>query len=149
MDAVHRRAARLVVMDPDHNVLLFQYEDDRRRWWATPGGGLEADETFEEAAGREAAEELSITCTALVPLWRLTAEFTFRKQPVRQIEHYFLLLVSRADAAPSVAIKAAHRLEGIVAARWWSLREIGTTSEQVFPSDLCERLRDLQLLISS
>ena len=48
MQPTPRRAARLLVVDPNSGtVLLFQYEDDGRRWWATPGGGLEADETFE------------------------------------------------------------------------------------------------------
>ena len=55
MDPMFRRAARLLVIDPEDSVLLFQYEDDGRRWWATPGGGLERDETFEQAAAREAA----------------------------------------------------------------------------------------------
>jgi len=48
-----RRAARLVIVDQINSVLLFQYEDGGRRWWATPGGGLEENETFEEAAARE------------------------------------------------------------------------------------------------
>ncbi len=30
MDPLLRRAARLVVIDPENSVLLFQYEDDRR-----------------------------------------------------------------------------------------------------------------------
>jgi ADP-ribose pyrophosphatase YjhB (NUDIX family) len=47
MGPVFRQAARLLVIDPEKSVLLFQYEDDQRKWWATPGGGLEGDETFE------------------------------------------------------------------------------------------------------
>jgi 8-oxo-dGTP pyrophosphatase MutT (NUDIX family) len=144
MVALLRRAARLLVIDPDNNVLLFQHEDDRRKWWATPGGGLEGEETFEEAAAREAEEELSLTCTTLIPLWCLTAEFTFRGQSIRQVERYFLARVSRPDAALSHTEREAHHREGIVAARWWSLEEIETTSERVFPKDLCERLRGLQ-----
>ena len=144
MDAVLRQAARLVVIDPDSKVLLFQYEGDRRKWWATPGGGLEAEETFEEAAAREAMEELSLTCTTLIPLWCRTVEFTIRGQLIRQVECYFLTRLSRPDAALGHTMREAHRREGIVAARWWSLEEIDTTSERVFPEDLCERLRDLQ-----
>ena len=144
MDAILRRAARLVVIDPDNNVILFQYEDDRRRWWATPGGGLEGEETFEEAAVREATEELSLTCTKLTPLWRRTVEFTFRGQLIRQDECYFLIRLSRPDTVLDHTVREAHRREGIVAGRWWSLEEIETTSEQVFPEDLCERLGGLQ-----
>ena len=141
MDPVLRRAARLLVMDPEHSVLLFQYEDERRKWWATPGGGVEGGETSEQAAAREAAEECSLTGTALIALWTLTVEFTLRGQSIRQIERYFLMRVSRQDVALGDLVREAHRREGIVAARWWSLDEIDTTSERVFPGDLCERLR--------
>jgi hypothetical protein len=40
-------------------------------------------------------------------------------------------------------VRDAHRREGILAAHWWSLAEIETTSEHVFPEDLRQRLRDL------
>jgi 8-oxo-dGTP pyrophosphatase MutT (NUDIX family) len=144
MAAILRRAARLIVIDPDGRVLLFQYKNNRRRWWATPGGGLEGEETYEEAAAREAEEELSLTCTALAPLWCRTVEFTMRGQHIRQVEHYFLMRLSQPDPALGHTVREAHRREGIVAARWWSLGEIETTSEQVFPEDLCERLRGLR-----
>lgn len=52
--------------------------------------------------------------------------------------------LSRDDVELGEIVGHAHRLEGIVAAQWWSLQEIETTAEQVFPEDLCERLRGLQ-----
>ena len=143
MDAGLRQAARLVLMDPDDHILLFQYEDGPRKWWATPGGGLEGQETFEEAAAREAKEELPLTGTTLVPLWSQTAEFTLRGQPIRQVECYFLARLSRPEAALGQNMSEALRREGIIAARWWTLEEIESTSERIFPEDLCERLRRL------
>jgi 8-oxo-dGTP pyrophosphatase MutT (NUDIX family) len=141
MDPMLRRAARLLVIDPENSVLLFQYEDDRHKWWATPGGGLEGEETFEEAAAREAEEEFSATGKTLTPLWCRTVEFTFRGRLIRQVEHYFLMRLSRHDVVLGKLVREAHRREGIVASRWWSLGEIETTSEQIFPEDLCERVR--------
>jgi 8-oxo-dGTP pyrophosphatase MutT (NUDIX family) len=129
-------------------VLLFQYEDGGRRWWATPGGALEGDETFEEAAIREAAEELAISSRSFLPLWRGTVEFSFRGTPIRQEEHYFLLRIAPGEMAFGHEVREAHRHEGILATRWWSLEDIDTTSEQVFPEDLAQRLRELRLEVT-
>lgn len=140
-----RRAARLLVIDSKSGaVLLFQYEDDGRRWWATPGGGLDGDETFENAAIREAAEELAISSRTFVPLWNRTVEFSFRGAAIRQEEHYFLLQVPPGEVALGHQVREAHGREGIIATRWWSLEEIEATSEQVFPEDLPRRVRELR-----
>ena len=145
MEPTPRRAARLLVIDPSSGaVLLFQYEDDGRRWWATPGGALDGDETFEEAAIREAAEELDISSRNFLPLWHRTVEFSFRGTPIRQEEHYFLLRIPRNELALGQEVRAAHSQEGIIATRWWSPEEIEASSEQVFPEDLPQLLRDLR-----
>jgi 8-oxo-dGTP pyrophosphatase MutT (NUDIX family) len=149
MEPTPRRAARLLIIDPTSGaVLLFQYEDGGRRWWATPGGALEGDETFEEAAIREAAEELAISSRSFLPLWRGTVEFSFRGTPIRQEEHYFLLRIALGEMAFGHEVREAHRHEGILATRWWSLEDIDTTSEQVFPEDLAQRLRELRLEVT-
>lgn len=110
----------------------------------TPGGGVEGDETLEEAAAREAAEALSVTGVRLTPLWSQAVEFSFRGETVRQLEGCFLLRLSSADVVADEAARKARHREGIVAARWWSLEEIEQAAEQVFPRDLGERLRTLQ-----
>jgi 8-oxo-dGTP diphosphatase len=144
MEPTPRRAARLLVIDPISGaVLLFQYEDGGRRWWATPGGALDGDETFEEAAIREATEELTISFRRFLPLWRRTVEFLFRGALVRQEEQYFLLRIAPGDVALGHEVREAHRQEDIIATRWWSLEDIETTCEQVFPEDLAQRLREL------
>jgi ADP-ribose pyrophosphatase YjhB (NUDIX family) len=144
MSPVLRKAARLVVVGPDSRVLLFRYEDEGRAWWAAPGGGLEGDETFEEAAAREATEELSAAGARLTPLWRQTVQFRFRGESIRQVEQFFLLRLSRGEANLGGLAREVHRREGIVAWRWWSLEEIAATRERVFPEDLAERLRRLE-----
>jgi len=130
-------------------VLLFQYEDDGRRWWVPPGGGLEGDETFEEAAVREAAEELAVSSRTLLPLWHSIAEFSFRGTGFRQEEWYFLLRVPAGAVTLGEEVREAHRHEGVVATRWRTLDEIEATSEQVVPEDLPRRLRDLRLAVTS
>lgn len=144
MDQIFRRAARLLVLDPEGHVFLFQYQDDGRNWWATPGGGLEGDETFEQAAAREAGEELDLTLTTFRPLWCLTANFSFRGQSIHQVEHYFLVRTSRDDVKCGDVVGDAHRRESIVGGRWWSAAELEMTPDQVFPEDLRQRLAGLR-----
>ena len=93
---------------------------------------------------REAAEELDITLRSCLPLWHRTVEFSFRGIPIRQEEHYFLLRIPRGEVALGEEVAAAHSQEGIIATRWWSPEEIEASSEQVFPEDLPQRLRDLR-----
>jgi 8-oxo-dGTP pyrophosphatase MutT (NUDIX family) len=140
-----RRAARLVLFDTAGRVLLFRYEDHRGSWWATPGGGVEGDESFVEAAQREAREELGLRDAALEELWQATSESESRGRRIRQNERYFL--VRAATAAPlAVAARAEHEKEGILDARWWLPSEIRTTTETIFPADLAARLDGLARL---
>src|SRR5215469_17862934 len=63
-----RRAARVVLLDPRNRVLLMRYDDGppNGSHWATPGGGLEPGETYEQAALRELAEETGWTDIVLL-----------------------------------------------------------------------------------
>jgi 8-oxo-dGTP diphosphatase len=88
----HRRAARIVVLDAQGRVLLFRHAGSHgRSFWATPGGGLDDGETFEQAACREASEELGVTSMSLRLLWEATNDFVHVAHPVRQQERYFLM----------------------------------------------------------
>lgn len=135
-----RLAARLVVLDDSGRVLLFRFVDRHGKdFWATPGGGLEPGETEEQAARREAAEELGATAVELTRLWSARTELLFARHRMYQDETYFLLSPAPERVGPEV--EEAHRQEGIVEARWWTLDEIQSAAEPLFPTDLADRLR--------
>jgi len=56
-----RLAGRAVVLGPSGRILLLHHRGPHRPFWATPGGGLEPGESFEDAARRELREETGLS----------------------------------------------------------------------------------------
>ena len=71
MEPMRRRpSSRLLVIDQNNRVLLFRFQFERgplagQDYWATPGGALEAGESFADAARRELFEETGIVKDAV------------------------------------------------------------------------------------
>ncbi|MBE3204328.1 NUDIX hydrolase [Frankia sp. CH37] len=75
------------------NAALIARRDRRGRLlWSLPKGHVEADETTEEAAVREVAEETGVTGAVLAPLGTIDFWFVAGEARVHKTVHHFLLV---------------------------------------------------------
>lgn len=140
-----RKVARVVLLDPQDRILLLhghEPEDPSDNWWFTPGGGVEGDETREEAARRELVEETGITEVELGPvLWRRTCSFPFAGRRWDQEEWYYLARTTQTATEAKGLTELERR--SVAGARWWTCQELNQAHETVYPTRLAELLRRL------
>ena len=136
-----RTTARLVLFDAHGRILLFLHADGMgRKFWATPGGGVEEGESLEQAARREASEEMGARDVDLAHLWTGLTEFEFADKDVSQTEAFFRVTGHAGVFGPEV--EAIHRRERILESRWWTAEEIEASHERILPLDLAKRVRE-------
>jgi ADP-ribose pyrophosphatase YjhB (NUDIX family) len=138
-----RRAARVILLDPDDRVLLMRYDDGppNGRHWSTPGGGLNDGEDYPAAALRELEEETGWGDVRLLgEVLRRSFDMEYAGRIVRQRERLYLARTDQARRAIR-GVEAMHAADGIAAWRWWTLDELDSTEEQIWPSDLPDVIR--------
>jgi 8-oxo-dGTP pyrophosphatase MutT (NUDIX family) len=136
-----RRAARIIVLDPEGRALMFRYDvPGRPPFWVTAGGECEPGESFEEAARRELLEETGIIADPGEQIARMTPEFvTVEGEPVQADERFFLIRV--AEAQIDTSRHTALEQELMTQHRWFTLAELESWHEAVFPVNLAEMIR--------
>jgi 8-oxo-dGTP pyrophosphatase MutT (NUDIX family) len=138
-----RKVARVVLLDPDDRILLLnghEPDDPSDEWWFTPGGGVEGDESREQAALRELLEETGITDVELGPvLWRRMCSFPFAGRRWDQDEWYFLARTTQTTTEATRLTELERR--SVAGARWWTCEELALAHETVYPTRLAELLR--------
>lgn len=137
-----RLAARVLLFDTVGRVLLARFSDHGRQWWCAPGGGLEDDETHEDAARREVAEETGFELAELGAwVWTREHVFHFEGRLIRQLERYFVTSVPTFEARPvQLGAEEANFFSEL---HWWALSELGNSAEEFAPADLPELLSRL------
>lgn len=142
-----RNSARLVLLDEQGRLLMFKYEDevplDPQRpvtqYWATLGGGLEGDETFEQAALRELWEETGIREAEIGPcLWTRERKFVFQGEDILSRERYFLVRVPGGEISLDNLFE--NERQTYRDHRWWSPGEMRASGEVFFPLSLADLL---------
>jgi 8-oxo-dGTP pyrophosphatase MutT (NUDIX family) len=144
---IERRAARTLLL-VDRSVLLIRGRDPARpeagAWWLTPGGGVEAGESLAAAAVREVQEETGLVLPEremgpVVATRR--AEFSFDGSDYEQTEWFFAVRVERFE--PGAAGWDAIERRALLHHRWWSVEDLETTDDRIYPLELPGLMRAL------
>lgn len=150
---IDRPTARIILFDPEERILLFKYQSDRiidpsqpadvvqpEIFWSTPGGGLMPGERFADAAKRELWEETGITEAVFGPVVIEREKLMhIDGVPIYFREQYFVA----HTLVTEICLGNQEEMErsDYRAHRWWSLAELQTTAEVIFPQELAERVR--------
>ncbi len=146
-----RRTSRLILLDGDDRVLLFQVEDatvfrpddpSPAVYWVTPGGSLEPGESHEDAARRELWEETGIA--EVEPgAWVAVGEplLNWAGELIRAHDRYYLARLGAATV--SFDHMSDHERAVYREHRWWVVADLRASGERVIPPGLDDLLTQI------
>ena len=128
-----RRVARVLLIGPGQRLLLLHaaHRTDGHRFWLTPGGGLELEESFEDAVRRELREEIGLIDFQLGPwVWTRRHAYAWNGRWCDQYERFFVARTNEDEIHP------IGRDDYVDSHRWWSSQELGASHQDFAPRRL-------------
>ena len=148
---IERPSARLILLDPDDRLFLFNVHDPgvfdpanphSDPFWVMIGGFVDPGEDYADAAVREAREETAIVVDGPVRwVWKRERRMSWRGKDVLHRERFFLGRTERTEVDTS-GLDERER-SWTLGHRWWRADEIAASKERFEPLDLGAQLRAL------
>ncbi len=127
-----RLASRVILINQEKRVLYLKASEPNNDhiFWVMPGGGLEPNESFEEAALREAHEESGCTIKLGPYVWYRRHRDSWNGKPFDQYERFFVASTTESLYNPT------NQDSYILNHHWWSLDELQASNHDFAPRSI-------------
>ncbi|QQR48727.1 NUDIX domain-containing protein [bacterium] len=150
MQTTIRNTVRFLLLNDNNELLLMRVESfdiatptgkRNKRFWCTLGGQIEANEPLHDAALRELYEEAGIKTheVELGPVvWTNEVDLVIHGKPIHLYQQF---IVARTQQHTVSLDNATPEEQDVVKElRWFSLKDIQTSNETIFPTFLTDYL---------
>lgn len=153
MDIPVRRSVKILLLNGADELLLMCADDPRTttvdgksygRYWFTPGGKIEGDETFLKTAQRELYEETGIQGDEVVfgpVVWQGEFDLALAGKVTRLNQHFIVAKTKKTDISFANLTDSEQRT--IKKCAWFSLDKIRDCQENIFPVVMADYLPDI------
>lgn len=138
-----RFTARLILLDSENRLLLMKVNDPsvadpaspiKGDFWCTIGGKMEAGESVLQAAAREAREEVGLEVDNITigsVIWHGEQVLTWKGEPTLLKESFVLARANKTSVSEEG--RTADERAVIKETRWWTLEELASSDQRIFP----------------